>query len=73
VGAQELTDDELAASLAGLIREYASRAECKPPGAMRTAARWEDKLNATETVRIAVDLLRAADITSFELAAMFNI
>ena len=72
MSAQTLTDEELAAELAGLIKEYVARIQASPPGPL-PAAQWSTRLNATESALVAVELLRAAEITSFELAAMFNI
>jgi hypothetical protein len=72
MAAQSLTNEELVSELAALMKEYAVRVQGDPPGPAATAA-WGTRLNATETVLIAVDLLRGAEITSFELAAMFNI
>jgi hypothetical protein len=68
----ELTDEELMEQLASLLREYVARVQASPPGPL-PVARWAARLNATESALVAVDLLRAAEITSFELAAMFNI
>jgi hypothetical protein len=68
----ELTDDQLVEQLAALLKEYAARVQENPPGPL-DAARWSTRLNATESAIVSVDLLRAAEITSFELAAMFNI
>jgi hypothetical protein len=70
--AADLTDEELVEQLASLVKEYAVRVQESPPGPL-AAANWSARLNATESVLVAVDLLRAAEITSFELAAMFNI
>jgi hypothetical protein len=67
-----LTDEELMAQLAPLLKEYAARVLEQLPGPL-PGARWATRLNATESALVAVDLLRAAEITSFELAAMFNI
>jgi len=67
-----MTDAELVDQLSSLIKEYAARVQESPPGPLPDA-RWETRLNATESALITVDLLRAAEITSFELAAMFNI
>ena len=67
-----MTDDELMAQLAALLKEYVARVQADPPGPL-PAAQWSSRLNATESALVAVDLLRAAEITSFELAAMFNI
>jgi hypothetical protein len=67
-----LTDEELVEQLAELVKEYVARVQAEPVGPV-PAARWATRLNATECALISVDLLRAAEITSFELAAMFNI
>jgi hypothetical protein len=67
-----LTDEQLVEQLAALLREYAARVQAAPPGPL-AAAHWSRRLNATESALVAIDLLRAAEITSFELAAMFNI
>jgi hypothetical protein len=72
MAAAALSDEELVEQLAWLLREYTVRVQENPPGPL-AAARWSTRLNATESVLVAVDLLRAAEITSFELAAMFNI
>jgi hypothetical protein len=72
VAAGAMTDDQLVEQLAALLKEYVARVQASPPGPLPTA-RWATRLNATESVLVAVDLLRAAEITSFELAAMFNI
>jgi hypothetical protein len=68
----ELTDEQLVEQLAALVKEYVARVQANPPGPLPTAE-WATRLNATESALVAVDLLRAAEITSFELAAMFNI
>ena len=65
-------DAELAEQLALGIRDYVARLQADPPGPL-PAARWAERLTATESVLFAVDLLRAAEITTFELAAMFNL
>jgi hypothetical protein len=70
--ADSLTDEELMEQVAPLLKEYVARVQASPPGPL-PAARWGTRLNATESALVAVDLLRAAEITSFELAAMFNI
>ena len=67
-----LTDEELARQIAVLLKEYVARVQAAPPGPLE-AAQWSTRLNATESALVAIDLLRAAEITSFELAAMFNI
>jgi hypothetical protein len=67
-----MTDEELVAELASLLKEYVARVQANPPGPL-AGADWGNRLNATESALVAVDLLRAAEITSFELAAMFNI
>ena len=67
-----LTDDELCERLAALVKEYVARVQDVPPGPL-PGARWSERLNATECALVSVDLLRGAEITSFELAAMFNI
>jgi hypothetical protein len=67
-----MTDEELMEQLASLLKEYVARVQASPPGPL-PAAHWAARLNATESAVVAVDLLRAAEITSFELAAMFNI
>jgi hypothetical protein len=67
-----MTDDELMEQLTPLLKEYVARVQADPPGPL-AAAQWSRRLNATESALLAVDLLRAAEITSFELAAMFNI
>ena len=72
VDAASLTDGQLVDELVPLLKEYVARVQATPPGPL-PGARWETRLNATESVLVAVDLLRAAQITSFELAAMFNI
>jgi hypothetical protein len=72
MAASTLSDEELVEQLAALLREYVERVQAQPPGPL-AAARWSTRLNATESALVAVDLLRAAEITSFELAAMFNI
>lgn len=72
IDASAMTDEQLTAALAALIKAYALRAEADP-GSLKQVARWSDRLNATEVVRISVDLLEAAQVTSFELAAMFSI
>jgi len=68
----EPTDEELMEQLSALLKEYVARVQASPPGPL-PAAHWATRLNATESALVAVDLLRAAEITSFELAAMFNI
>jgi hypothetical protein len=70
--APAMTDEQLTEVLADLIKEYAVRAE-SDADRMKQVACWAERLNATETVRISVDLLIAAQVTSFELAAMFGI
>ena len=70
--AAALSDDELAGAMASLMQEYARRSETDAVSLTR-AAHWGDRLTATETAIVTVDLLRAAEITSFELAAMFNV
>ena len=70
--ASALSNDELAAAMASLMQEYARRSETDAASLSREA-RWGDRLTATETAIVSVDLLRAAEITSFELAAMFNV
>jgi hypothetical protein len=67
-----MTDEKLTEGLADLIKEYAVRAEADADS-LKKVARWAERLNATEVVRISVDLLSAAQVTSFELAAMFSI
>jgi hypothetical protein len=67
-----LTDGELMDELVPLLKEYVARVQASPPGPL-PGAHWETRLNATESALVAIDLLRAAEITSFELAAMFNI
>jgi hypothetical protein len=67
-----MTDEELMEQLVPLLKEYVARVQASPPGPL-AAAHWDARLNATESALVAVDLLRAAEITSFELAAMFNI
>jgi hypothetical protein len=67
-----MSDAELVEELGLLIKEYVARVQASPPGPL-TGASWATRLNATESAIVAVDLLRAAEITSFELAAMFNI
>jgi hypothetical protein len=67
-----VTDEELMEQLVPLLKEYVARVQASPPGPL-PGARWAQRLNATESALVAVDLLRAAEITSFELAAMFNI
>jgi hypothetical protein len=67
-----VTNDELVEQLASLLKEYVARVQENPPGPL-AGADWASRLNATESALVAVDLLRAAEITSFELAAMFNI
>ena len=59
-------------SSAELLKEYVDRVQATPPGPL-PPARWATRLNATECALVSVDLLRGAEITSFELAAMFNI
>lgn len=66
------TDEQLVEELAALVKEYVARVQADPPGPL-PAAQWATRLNATESALVAVELLRAAEITSFELAAMFNI
>jgi hypothetical protein len=68
----ELPDGELVEQLATLVSDYIARVQASPPGPL-PAARWADRLNATESVLFAVELLRAAEVTTFELAAMFNV
>jgi len=68
---QSLEDGELVEQLAALIRAYVARLQARPPAA--PLAQWTDRLTATESVLFAVELLRAAEVTSFELAAMFNV
>ena len=68
----EPTDEELMEQLSALLKEYVARVQASPPGPL-PATHWATRLNATESALVAVDLLRAAEITSFELAAMFNI
>jgi hypothetical protein len=70
--AADLTDEQLVERLAELMKEYAARVQASPPGPL-PASRWATRLNATESALVSVDLLRGAEITSFELAAMFNI
>jgi hypothetical protein len=70
--ASRMTDTELVEQLASSIKEYVERIQESPPGPL-AAARWPTRLNATESALFSVELLRAAEITSFELAAMFNI
>ena len=70
--AAALSDEELMDELARLVKEYVARVQANPPGPL-PAARWGTRLNATESAILAVDVLRGAEITSFELAAMFNI
>ena len=70
--AADLTDEQLVEQLAELMKEYAVRVQASPPGPL-PAAQWAPRLNATECALVSVDLLRGAEITSFELAAMFNI
>lgn len=72
VAAGGITDEQLVEELSALLKEYVARVQASPPGPL-PAARWSTRLNATESALVAVDLLRAAEITSFELAAMFNI
>jgi len=67
-----MSDAELAEAMALLMREYARRSE-EGAEALARAAGWAERLTATQTAVVAVDLLRAAEITSFELAAMFNV
>jgi hypothetical protein len=71
MAAEAITDEQLVEQLTTLLKEYAARVQESPPGPL-PAARWATRLNATESALVAVDLLRAAEITSFELAAMFN-
>lgn len=66
-----MSDEELVTQLAALIKEYAKRVEAGTP--LAETADWSQRLTATEITRISIDLLRAGQITSFELAAMFNI
>jgi hypothetical protein len=70
--AAELTDEQLVEQLTELMKEYVARVQANPPGPL-PAARWATRLNATESALVSIDLLRGAEITSFELAAMFNI
>lgn len=70
--AEMLTDEDLVDRIAALLKEYVARVQADPPGPL-ASARWSTRLNATESALVAIDLLRAAEITSFELAAMFNI
>jgi hypothetical protein len=70
--AADLTDEQLVEQLAELVKEYVARVQANPPGPL-PAAQWGARLNATESALVSVDLLRGAEITSFELAAMFNI
>jgi len=72
VAANALTDEQLVEELVLLLKEYVARVQASPPGPL-PAAQWSTRLNATESALVAIDLLRAAEITSFELAAMFNI
>jgi hypothetical protein len=72
MSAADLTDEQLVERLAELMKEYAARVQESPPGPL-PAAQWATRLNATESALVSVDLLRGAEITSFELAAMFNI
>jgi hypothetical protein len=67
-----LTEEQLMEELAALVKEYVARVQANPPGPL-PAAHWGTRLNATESAIVAVDILRGAEITSFELAAMFNI
>jgi hypothetical protein len=69
---ESLTDDELCEQLAALVKEYAARVQAAPTGPL-PAGRWGARVTATECALVSVDLLRGAEITSFELAAMFNI
>ena len=66
-----LGEGELVERLAALVREYVARVQTSPPGPL-PAARWADRLSTTESVLFAVELLRAGEVTTFELAAMFN-
>jgi len=70
--AEEMGDEELVEQIATLLREYVARVQVGAPGGL-PSARWSSRLNATESALVAIELLRAAEITSFELAAMFNI
>jgi len=72
MSAAELTDEQLVERLTELMKEYVERVQANPPGPL-PAARWATRLNATECALVSVELLRGAEITSFELAAMFNI
>jgi len=72
MSAAELTDEQLVERLTELMKEYVERVQATPPGPL-PAARWATRLNATECALVSVELLRGAEITSFELAAMFNI
>ena len=72
VDPESLQEGELVEQLGSLVREYVARVQASPPGPL-PAAHWANRLNATESVLFAVELLRAAEVTTFELAAMFNL
>lgn len=66
----DLTDEELRRLLGAAVRAYARRCA-------RQRAHVEpyerDAVTPTEAVRTAAGLLREADVSSFELAMMFNL
>jgi len=69
---ESLPDGELVEQLAALVRAYVARLQASPSGPP-SGAQWGNRLTATESVLFAVELLRAAEVTSFELAAMFDV
>jgi hypothetical protein len=67
----ELPDDDLQRLLGSVAHEYAQRVV--GGGADLLPFAPDAALSATETLVVAGQLLRAAEISSFELASMLNI
>jgi hypothetical protein len=66
----DLTDEELRQLLGAAVRAYARRCAAR----RRHVAPYDpDAVTPTEAARTAAGLLREADVSSFELAMMFNL
>jgi hypothetical protein len=71
--ADSLSPDELQHALTALLRAYAQRIIDAGGAAPFPPFTAEAPLTATEALLVAGEILRAAEISSFELASMLNI